>query len=307
MLNSLAKENIHPVINRGITWNRYYKNVVIRSACDIDVFLESGQLKKCEKVLNENDWNRHQVYSHLWFKNGVELDLHDCIFGIEGKSYFQKALNFPYLEVIANSRFHYLDDLFSIHRNDSSSISKIHIKTSHELTSIRLFDIVDDFIYNTIHWVSHSYELMRRGVDLALVSDEITYLNKWDDVIRRSGEYRLERIFNCSVIPLNSIFNLNLPVLEIPGNGGLTKLENKLIGSISAGYRIPFCGKYLLANESRSFFKKMQFYMKGVLPNRVDMHADAVRFPTIPLFFVPIFRLMRVFRAGWRLMIYRFK
>ncbi len=301
ILKALEKDGLYPVINRGIVWNKYYPNRIFRRACDIDMFIEPERSEKYENALIAQGWTKHTIYSHLWLKNGAEIDLHAGLFGTGDDYYLPIALNLPYEKLSNNSEFSNMSEILFSSGNENSLPLENLGRANRNLPKIRTFDLVDDFIYNSVHWVKHSFQYMRWGVELALVCDKISRLNKWDEVLERVEDYKVRRIFKSAAIPLANIFDLQIPVRSILETNDFSFIEKSLLARISQGYRLPFCGKYLVANASKNIKQRIRFYAKGILPNKTDRIVDRFRYPGVNKLFTPALRFLRIFRAGFKL------
>lgn len=244
ILRSETVQNTNPILLRGLSWQRYYPEPVVRDMADIDLLIRKDDYYKLAGALQEIGWTQHPMYRSVMLNSGVYLDIHSSLLGEENRHSRQFAGDID------------IEDVY----NSSTSIEIDGVNA-------KVLDEVDDLICNTTHLVKHSFYKMSRAVDIAMICNRITAQRRWNEVIIRIKQFKLDKLFSYGITVVLRLFDLSVPdALLHTGAASQTFLSKRIIDRVTSGLKVNHAGIVLYGEAIDQRLKRMMYYKEVVIP-----------------------------------------
>jgi len=245
VLVALNVEKIPVIVLRGLAVaEQLYCKPYMRPQSDIDLMFHSPNILQAKQILWDIGFRPDSVYSDIFVRGDIQLDLHIEPLGVERVQAWQ------YLTPLRAK------DFFN-HAEEGVLVGERAL----------LLDEKIQLPYLCFHAMKHSFERLLWLYDIALLAKDVELKKQWDGVLESIQNYRLQRPCFYALAYVHEHLNAEVPsyVLDaIRPDMGL--LERGLFARHMQHEQIPYLAERLFARMQPSFKHRMLFWKETIYP-----------------------------------------
>ena len=253
---TLKDERIEVLTLKGASLlDNVYTGLGKRPMDDIDLMVRPEDRKKLANILYRMGYRKHTMVTHLFFKEGVEIDLHTDALNIDRIP--KRSLLFPL---------------------GMEPVWKESIPWKKKFQSIKRPDPVDNIILLSHHIMKHSFARLIWLVDILELLKTYNY-RIWEKLNSRSIYLSQNRHLRYTFFLLQGLFGYNPPSgsgFENPA-AELTRLERGILMEKIKGGSLDRVGPLMTLYSIRGTREQIAFLWENIFPEIKAVKGEAGR------------------------------
>jgi len=277
ILLSLEQAGIPVICMRGVAVAEqlYGDLAALRPISDIDLLLDEGRMLDAKQVLWDVGFRPDPKYRNIYFRGDISIDLHHEPLGIE------RIRMWKYLTPLRIDGF--------MKYSETGMLAGEKAQLLHSRVNLP---------YLCFHAMKHSFERLIWLYDIALLANEVSEQNIWDEVLAGIQEYELERPSYYALSYVGAHLGAKVPeqLLEsIRPDMGF--VERNLFRRHMRHEVIPFLAERIFARMQPDFSHRVRFWRETIYP-RYEVREQMVETGCVKCNFIRK-RLKQLAKAAW--------
>ncbi len=277
VLRAFNDAKIPIICMRGLAVSeKLYPKSYLRPHTDIDILFEEKYTLKAKQIVgNTLQYRPLDAYPMLFKQGDIPLDLHIEPIGAE------RIVSWKNLTPLSTSDFFKYAKKGKLGGEDAVLV--------HERVMLP---------YLCFHALKHSFERLVWLYDIALLSQQVTKDNTWDDVLAGIREYRLEKpcFYALSYVSKHMQGTVPIHILDqINPNMGF--MERRLFKRFMNHEIIPYLAERLFSRMIPNFKQRFEFWRETIYP-RYEVRQQIAGGGCVKCNFIRT-RLKQIARAIW--------
>ena len=277
VLSTLNQAKIPVVCMRGVAVAEalYDDHAALRPISDMDLLLDERQMLGAKQALWDIGFRPDSKYRNIYFRGDISIDLHYEPLGIE------RILMWKHLTPLR------IDD-FMKHVQEGMLVGE---------SALLLLPRVN-LPYLCFHALKHSFERLVWLKDIALLANQVSEENGWDEVLQGVREYRLERPCFYALSYVKEHLEASVPEEVLSKTRpAMGFVERTLYRRFMNHEAIPFLAERLFARMQPDFAHRVRFWRETIYP-RYEVRAQMVETGCVKCNFIRK-RLKQLAKASW--------